>query len=95
MNKQLVIALALGMLVAFSGITIAQAAMMGGQMPMGQSPKAGEDKPGGQPGQMPMPPELADRMMNACIGAMGGMAQMGGVMGGQRGTEQAPSEQRQ
>jgi hypothetical protein len=95
MNKQLAIALALSMVVAFIGITIAQAGMMGGQMPIGQSPKAGEERPGEQPGQMPMPPELAARMINACIGAMEGMAQMGGIMGGQRGTEQAPSEQRQ
>jgi hypothetical protein len=51
------------------------------------------------PSQMPMPPELAARMMNACIGAMEGMAQMGrtmgGMMGGQGGTSQMPSEQKQ
>jgi hypothetical protein len=99
MKQQLAIVLALSMVVAFIGITVAQAGMMGsgvggGQMPMGQSPKTGEDRPGEPPSQMPMTPELAARMMNACIGAMEGMAQMGGMMGGQGGTSQMPSEQK-
>jgi hypothetical protein len=84
--------------VAFIGITIAQASMIGGQMPMEQSPKAEEDKPGELPGQMPMPPEFAARMMNACIGAMEGMAQMrgmGGMRGGHGGSSQTPPEQKQ
>jgi hypothetical protein len=99
MKKHLVIAFMLITITALVGIAIAQAGMMGGQMPMGQSPKAGEDKPAEPPSQMPMPPELAARMMNACIGAMEGMAQMGrtmgGMMGGQGGTSQMPSEQKQ
>jgi hypothetical protein len=103
MKKQLAIVLALSMVVAFVGITVAQAGMMGsgvggGQMPMGQSSKTGEDRPDEQPSQTPMTPESAARMMNACIGAMEGMAQMGhmmgGMMGGQGGTSQMPSEQK-
>ena len=65
--------------------------MGGGQMPMGPFPKAGQDKPGEAPSQMPMSPELEARMMNACIGAMEGMAQMGQMMGGM---SQRPSEQK-
>jgi hypothetical protein len=99
MKKQLAIALTLGVVVAFIGITIAQASMIGGQMLMGQSPKAKEDKPGELPSQMSMTPEFAARMMNACIGAMEGMAQMGqmtgGMMGGQGGASQTPPEQKQ
>jgi hypothetical protein len=104
MNKHLIAVLALSLVVAFIGIAVAQAGMIGagmmsGQMPMGQSPKTGEDKPGEQPSQMPMTPEFAARMMNACIGGMEGMAQMGrmmgGTMGGQGGTSQTPSEQKQ
>jgi hypothetical protein len=95
MKKQLAVVLTLGILVALIGITIAQAGMMGGQMPMGQAQKVGEDRPTEQPSQMVMPPELAARMMNACSEAMQGMAQRGGMMGGQRGTEQAPAQQRQ
>jgi hypothetical protein len=103
MKKQLARVLALSMVVAFIGIAVAQAGMMpsgggGGQMPMGQSPKTGEDKPGEQPSQTPMTPESAARMMHACIGAMEGMAQMGqmmgGMMGSQGGTSQTPSEQK-
>jgi hypothetical protein len=45
-----------------------------------------------------MTPEFAARMMNACIGAMEGMAQMGRMMGGMRGGQggpaQTPSEQK-
>jgi hypothetical protein len=41
-----------------------------------------------------MNPELAARMMNACIGAMDGMAQMGRMMGGQGGASPMPSEQK-
>ena len=40
MKKQLAIALTLGVVVAFIGITIAQASMIGGQMLMGQSPQS-------------------------------------------------------
>jgi len=94
MNKHLVAVLALSLVVAFIGIAVAQAGMGGSQMPMGQSPKAGEGKPGEQPSQMPMPPEVAARMMNACIGAMEGMAHMGQMMGGQGGVSQTPSEQK-
>jgi hypothetical protein len=98
MKKHLVTAFVLIMITAFIGIAVAQAGMGGGQMPMGQSPEAGEDKPGESPSQMPMNPELAARMMNACIGAMEEMAQMGrmmgGMMGGQGGTSQMPSEQK-
>jgi hypothetical protein len=104
MKKQLAIVLALSMVVAFIGIAVTQAGMMGsgmdgGQMPMGQSPKTEEDRPGEQPSQTPMTPESAARMMNACIGAMEGMAQMGqmmgGMMGGQGSTSQMPSGQKQ
>jgi hypothetical protein len=98
MKKHLVTAFMLITITALVGIAIAQAGMMGGQMPMGQSPKAVEDKPAEPPSQMPMPPELAARMMNACIGGMEGMAHMGrtmgGMMGGQGGTSQMPSEQK-
>jgi hypothetical protein len=94
MNKRVVAGLALSLVVALIGIAVAQAGMGGGQMPMEQVPKAGEDKPGEPPTQMPMNPELAARMMNACIGAMDGMAQMGRMMGGQGGASPMPSEQK-
>jgi hypothetical protein len=98
MKKHLVIAFVLIMITALIGIAGVQAGMGGGQMPMGQPPKGGEDKPGEPPSQMPMNPELAARMMNACIGAMEGMAQMGrmmgGMMGGEGGTSQMPSGQK-
>ena len=103
MNKCLIMVAVGIVMAALVGITVAQAGMMGsgmtsGQMPMGQSPKAGEDKPSGLPGQMPMTPEFAARMMNACIGAMEGMAQMGGMrgmIGGHGGSSQTPPEQKQ
>jgi hypothetical protein len=81
-NKHRVTVIAGIMIVALAGIAIAQAGMMGsgmlgGQMPMEQFPKAGGDKPSEPPSRMPMTPELAARMINACIGAMEGMAQMG------------------
>lgn len=78
-----------GMVIAaLAGLAVAQSGMMGsggGQMPMGQPPKAGEDKPGESPSQRPMTPEFAARMLNACINAMEGMAQMGRMMGGHDG----------
>jgi hypothetical protein len=85
MNKHFVPVVVAILIAAFVGMAIAQPGMMGsgmsgGQMPMGQSPKAGEDKPGEPPSQMPMNPELAAHMMNACISAMEGMAQMGRMM---------------
>lgn len=92
MQKPRYAVLALSLVVACSGIAVAQAGMMGGQMPMGLAAKAEEPKPGEPPGQMPMTPELAARMMNACIGAMAGMAQMGWMMGGHGGATQTPSE---
>ncbi|MBI3327067.1 MAG: hypothetical protein HYZ81_10255 [Nitrospinae bacterium] len=103
MKHQLVVVFVLTLVAALVGSALAQAGMMGpgmggGQAPAGQSPQAKEDKPSEQPGQMPMPPDFAARMMNACVGAMEGMAQMGrmmGGMGGQMGTSPKPSEQRQ
>lgn len=100
MKKHLVAAFALTLVAAFVGSAFAQGGMMGsgmsgGQMPAGQSPQAKEDKPSEQPSPMPMTQDFAARMMNACIGAMEGMAQMGRMMGGQMGTPQKPSEQRQ
>jgi hypothetical protein len=104
MNKHRVTVIAGMMIVALAGIAIAQISMRGlgmagGQMSMGQSPQSGEDRPSAPPHQMPMTPEFGARMMNACIGAMEGMAQMGrmmgGMMGGQGGTSQTPSEHKQ
>ena len=103
MSKHLITIVIGTMLAVLVGIAVAHAGMMGsgmsgGQMPMGQSLKAGEDRPSEQPNQMPMPPEFAARMMNACLGGMEGMAQMGrmmgGMTGGQGGTSQTPSEQK-
>jgi hypothetical protein len=62
MNKHVVAVLVLSLVVGLIGIAVAQAGMGGGQMPMGQSPKVGEDKPAEQPSQMPMNPEFAARM---------------------------------
>lgn len=103
MKKRLAIVLALSMVVAFIGSAAAQAGMMGAgiggdQTPMGQPPTTEEDRPGEQPSRMPMASESAVRMMNACIGAMEGMARMGQMMGGMRGsqggTSQIPSGQK-
>jgi hypothetical protein len=110
MTKLLVTVVIGTMIAVFIGFAVAQAGMMGSgmggsQTPMGQSPKTGEESPGEQPSQRPVPPEVAARMMNACIGAMEGMAQMGrmmgmmggqgGIMGGQGGPSKTPSEQKQ
>lgn len=110
MNKHLVTVVVGIMIAAFVSLTFAQSGMMGSgmggsQTPMGPSPKTGGERPGEQLSQMPVPPEVAARMMNACIGAMEGMAQMGrmmgmmggqgGMMGGQGGPAQTPSEQQQ
>jgi hypothetical protein len=102
MTKHLLTIVIGTMIAVFVGIAVVQAGMMGsgmsgGQVPMGQFLKAGEDRPSEQPNQMPMTPEFAARMMNACLGGMEGMAQMGrmmgGMMGGQGGPSQTPSEQ--
>ncbi len=100
MHKHVIAALALSLAVALIGSAVAHAGMGGGQISMGQAPEADEDKPGEPPSQMPMIPEFAARMMNACLGAMEGMAQMGrmmgtmgGMMGGQGGASQTPSTQ--
>jgi hypothetical protein len=107
MKKHLAAVFALSMIVALIGGVFAEAGMQGagmsgGQMAMEQSPQPGGDKSPEPPSQMPMNPEMAARMMNACVGAMEGMAQMGrmmgtmgGMMGGQGGTSQTPSEQKQ
>jgi hypothetical protein len=107
MKKHLAAIFALSMIVALVGGVFAEASMKGagissGQMAMEQSPQAGGGKSSEPPSQMPMTPEIAARMMNACIGAMEGMAPMGrmmgtmgGMMGGQGGTSQTPSEQKQ
>lgn len=100
MKKPLVAVFVLTLIAAFVGSALAQGGMMGpgmggGQLPMAQSPQPGGDKPAEQPSQTPMTPEVAARMMNACVGAMEGMAQMGRMMGGQGGTSQTPSEKTQ
>jgi len=104
-KRNLGIAVILAIIVALLGTAIAQAGMMGPGTGRGQagepSPQPQADKPSEQPGEMPMTPEHSARMMNACIGAMEGMAQMGRMMGGmggteqQRGTPQKPSGQQQ
>lgn len=102
MKTALVMVSVLTIVAVLVGMTVAQAGMMssgmgGSETPIGQAPKGGKDKPGEQPSQMPMTPEFAARMMNACIGAMEGMAQMGRTMGGmmgQGGPSQTPSEQK-
>jgi hypothetical protein len=86
MTKHLITIVIGTMIAVFVGIAVVQAGMLGsgmsgGQMSMGQSLKAGEDSPSEQSNQMPMTPEFAARMMNACINAMEGMAQMGRMMG--------------
>jgi hypothetical protein len=102
MTKHLLTIVIGTMIAIFVSIAVVQAGMMGAgmsgvQVPMGQSLKAGEDRPSEQPNQMPMTPEFAARMMNACLGGMEGMAQMGrmmgGMMGGQGGPSQTPPEQ--
>jgi hypothetical protein len=107
MKKHLAAVFALSMIVVLVGGVFAEASMKGagmsgGQMAVEQSPQAGGDKSSEPPGQMPMTQQFAARMMNACLGAMEGMAQMGrmmgtmgGMMGGQGGTSQTPSEQKQ
>ena len=86
MKTPLVIVSVLTIVAILMGMAIAQAGMTGSGMGSGQ---------------MPMTPEFAARMMNACIGAMEGMAPMGrmmgtmgGMMGGQGGMSQMPSEQK-
>ncbi len=107
MKTLLVVGSVLTVVAVLVAVSVARAGMMGsgmgsGEMPMGQAPQTGEDKAGEPPGQMPMRPEFAARMMNACIGAMEGMAQMGrmmgtmgGMMGGQGGTSRPPSKPQQ
>ena len=102
MKRYVVTAAMLAIAAAFIGAPFARAGMMGpgaqeGQTQAEQSPQPKGEHPPEQSGQMPMPPELAAWMMNACVGAMEGMAQMGrtmGGMGGQMGTPEKPSEQR-
>jgi hypothetical protein len=107
MKKHLAAVFALSMIVVLVGGVFAEASMKGagmsgGQMAVEQSPQVGGDKSSEPPGQMPMTQQFAARMMNACLGAMEGIAQMGrmmgtmgGMMGGQGGTSQTPSEQKQ
>jgi hypothetical protein len=82
MTKHLLTIVIGTMIAVFVGIAVVQAGMMG----LGMSG-----------GQMPMPPEFAARMRNACNSAMEEMGQMGrmmgGMMGGQGSTSQTPSEQ--
>ena len=97
MKRTVVTVFVLTLVAAFVGSALAQSGMMGRGVPGGQtqaeqSPQPKGDKPSEQPSQMPMSPDFAARMMNACIGAMEGMAQMGRMMGGQGSTPQKPSE---
>jgi hypothetical protein len=82
MTKHLLTIVIGTMIAVFVGIAVVQAGMMGSGM---------------SGGQMPMSPEFAARMMNACNSAMEGMGQMGrmmgSMMGGQGSTSQTPSEQ--
>ena len=102
MKRYVMTAIMLAIVAALIGAPLARAGMMGagatqGQTPAEQSPQPKGEHPPEQSGQMPMSPEMAARMMNACMGAMEGMAQMGrmmGGMGGQRETPEKPSEQR-
>ena len=89
MKRTVVTVFVLALVTAFVGSAVAQSGMMG------QSPQPKGDKPSEQSSQAPVTPELAARMINACIGAMEGMAQMGRMMGGQGSTPQKPSEERQ
>ena len=103
MKRYIMTAILLVIVAAFIVAPLARAGMMGpgtrgGQTQAEQSPQPKGDTPPEQSGQMPMSPEMAARMMNACVGAMEGMAQMGrmmGGMGGHMGTPEKPSEQRQ
>lgn len=106
MKRYVMTAIMLAIVAALIGAPLARAGMMGagatqGQTPAEQSPQPKGEHPPEQSGQMPMSPEMAGRMMNACVGAMEGMAQMGRMMGGMGGTErqggtpQKPSGQQQ
>ncbi len=86
MKRNLVTMLVLTLVAAVVGSAVAQSGMMG------QAPQSRGDKPAEQSSQTPVTPELAARMMNACIGAMEGMAQMGRMMRGHEGSSQKPSQ---
>ncbi|MGH8055733.1 MAG: hypothetical protein ACREOH_00650, partial [Candidatus Entotheonellia bacterium] len=81
MKRYVVTAIMLVIVAAFIGAPFARAGMMGAGAQQGQtqaepSPQPKGEHPSEPSGQMPMSPEVSARMMNACIGAMEGMAQM-------------------